>query len=381
MMLIAPLAATASATRRSPGIERRHLEHTHRAVPDHGLRLLNQPFVPSGGLRSDIEPFEALGDFTSGNHLFVAVAREGVAAMCVDRQHQFRSAELHQFSGQVDLVAFHEALPDRSALCQREGIGHRTSDEHLVADVQEIADHFNFVGDLGPTENGDERSLRFGDCIAEERNFPLDERADDLGALAHRLGDRDHRGIEAMAGSKSVVAVDIGHGGETGGKLSVALLLTLVEAQVLEHDDVTIFESSDLGSGIVTDSIGGKGDRTSDQLGESHGSWPQAAVRISSLRLTEVTDQNQPPATLKYRLNRRECALDTAIVGDVEVGIEGDIEVHSHQHSFTSDINRINGTLRHRNILKQGATLVDRVERQAVSASVRQRRRGYRSCG
>ena len=56
--------------------------------------------------------------------------------MGVDGQHQFVSADGNQFLGQVHFVGLDQAAAHLAALGQREGISHRTADEHLVANPQ-----------------------------------------------------------------------------------------------------------------------------------------------------------------------------------------------------------------------------------------------------
>ena len=73
--------------------------------------------------------------------------------------------------------------------------------------------------------------------VVEDLQLLLDQEADRPALGRELLGDGDHRGLVPMAGAEGVVDVAVGQAGELLGERGVALLLALVEADVLQHDD------------------------------------------------------------------------------------------------------------------------------------------------
>ena len=63
-------------------VERRHLEHAHGAIPNHGFGITDHVRESNLSLGSDIKPFPAIIDVPFENP-FVAIAIECIARVCV----------------------------------------------------------------------------------------------------------------------------------------------------------------------------------------------------------------------------------------------------------------------------------------------------------
>ncbi len=71
----------------------------------------------------------------------------------------------------------------------------------------------------------------------EDLQLLLDQEPDRPAFGRELLGDGDHRRLVAVAGAEGVVDVAVGQSRQPDGELGIALLLALVEPDVLEHDD------------------------------------------------------------------------------------------------------------------------------------------------
>ncbi len=84
--------------------------------------------------------------------------------------------------------------------------------------------------------------LRLAEQRVEDLQLLLDEEADRPVLRRELLGDGDHRGLVAVAGAEGVVDVGVGQPGQLGGEGGVALLLALVEPDVLQDEDLAGLE-------------------------------------------------------------------------------------------------------------------------------------------
>ena len=162
------LRAIADGDLPRPGLERRHLEHAHRAVPEDGLgggdRALEQLRRSSGrcrgpscrrgsprARRSRVSASSAIASATTKSTGSTQVARPCSAALA--------SISL----GRLDPVRLHERVADLDALGDEERERHAAADEQRVDAVDEAVDDAELVGDLAAAEDRDERALRVGE--------------------------------------------------------------------------------------------------------------------------------------------------------------------------------------------------------------------------
>jgi len=127
--------------------------------------------------------------------------------------------------------------------------------------TEQIFDHENFVRNLCTTKNCYEWSFWGTDRIGEVFDFFRDEEADDFRLVAHCFGDGDHGSVCPVAGTKGIVAVNVGQGGKFGRKGRIAVLFAGLEADVFEYKNAPGTKRGGFCLGVGTNRIRGKNDR------------------------------------------------------------------------------------------------------------------------
>ena len=143
-----------------------------------------------------------------------------------------------------------------------------------------------------------------------------------------------------MRGAERVVDVDVGELGELRGELGVVLRLTLLVADVLEHEDVAGREVVGERSHVVADDRRRERHVGPGELGESIRRRAQRQLRLAILRATEVGDEDQASTALAEFLDRRQRGADAGVVGDRAV-IERDVEVDADEDPLTAQVPEI----------------------------------------
>ena len=111
--------------------------------------------------------------------------------------------------GEFDFVLFDKAITDLAVLGQRKRVGHCPADDDVIANVEQVVDHFDFVGDFCTTQNRNEGSVWIADDATEVLDLFLDQVANNFRLVSHRAGYADHRSVFTVAGSKRVIAIDV----------------------------------------------------------------------------------------------------------------------------------------------------------------------------
>ena len=102
--------------------------------------------------RSDVQmviPARTLERRLSGNQMLKIDEADAIA------RQQFVTTSGDELLGQFDVlsqslgVLFDKAVADATALGERECVGHRTADEYVIANSQQVTNDLNFVGNLG----------------------------------------------------------------------------------------------------------------------------------------------------------------------------------------------------------------------------------------
>ena len=169
-------SATASATARVPGGERRQLEHAHRPVPEHGRRARSIDVgVGRRGLGPDVEALPAVGDRAAAHDARLGVGGDRPARS--RRRSGSRPGRSRAAGGtRRPCRARTSESPTACALREQERERHRAADEHRVAAVEQRVDHAELVADLRAAEHRDER-LRRRRASRPREHLDLAERA------------------------------------------------------------------------------------------------------------------------------------------------------------------------------------------------------------
>ena len=205
-------------------VERRRLEHAHRAVPDHGAGGGDAPGEVALGGRIDIEHRPARGDGVARHRPGLRAALELPRDHRARRQHQLVPRLGHQLPGQVEPIVLDERLAGLEPHGLEEGAGHGAAEQHGVHLRQERLDEIDLAADLGAAEDRDERPLRPVQRLAQVAQLLLHQKARHrrLEQAGHRLRAR----VGPVGGAEGVVDVEIAERGEALGERRVVGLFS-----------------------------------------------------------------------------------------------------------------------------------------------------------
>ena len=251
-------SATASATRAGPGGERRHLEHAHRAVPEHGRRAAR-----SRRRTSPRSPDRRRGPSSRRGSRRRATIRVSASSAMSCGDHDV-GRDLHPAGGEqaralVDHVGLHERVADGEPSREEERERHRAADEHRVAAVEQRVDHAELVADLGAAEHRDERPVRL---VEQPRRAPRPRgaaaaRPRSAGRAAGRRSTRAPGATRRTPRSRSASSPSA----RFVAKAGIVAPLARLEAQVLEHHDAAGTRRSTIGSTLGPNTRGASGTR------------------------------------------------------------------------------------------------------------------------
>ena len=224
--------------------KRKKLKSSHHGpVPDDLLAVGQSGLERLERVGPDVESHPPLGDRVDRDDL-----RLGVGGKLVGDDHVRRQDKLHalllrhrdQLAGEVELVLLDQGGADCLALRLVEGEDHAPAQEDLVDLVDERLDDADLGRDLGPADDGREGPLGVGDGAVEVVELLLHAEAGDRRGevLGHALG----LAVRAVGRAEGVVDVDLGVGGERLGEVGLVLGLGLVEADVLEDEELACDE-------------------------------------------------------------------------------------------------------------------------------------------
>jgi len=299
------------------------------------------------GLDRDDVSYEIVERAKSG---FLGIgASPAVIRVSYEVEDEFVAAGREKFVRELDFVRFDEAGTDFAALREREGVRHRAADQDFVANPEEVFDDVDLVGDFRAAEDRDERALRSANRVGQVLDFLFDEETADARFAGHRFRNGDHRSVGAVAGAERVVDVNVGEGGEFRGEFGVALLFARLETEVFENDDVAVGQRGDFRFRVGADGVGREVDfRVRKEFAETNRRRFQRVFGVRFvLRTAEVAHQNDLTAAFEDGFDRRERHTDAAIVGDVPVFVERDVEIDANQNLLTGDVDVSDRFFRH----------------------------------
>ena len=159
-----------------------------------------------------------------------------------------------KFAREVELVVFHQRLPDRQALRFQKCVGHGAADEHGVGELHQILHHFDFVGNFRAAQDGDERAIGMRNRFAEIGQLFFHQQAG--GGLAHEFGDADDGSVRAMRGAECVANEEaVAERCELARKFCVVGFFFGMVAHIFEQQHFPIAQGFALRFGFGTDAI------------------------------------------------------------------------------------------------------------------------------
>ena len=203
--------------------------------------------------------------------------------------------------------------------------------------------HADLAGDLGAANDGDEGTLGVGEDRGEGVDLLLEQEAGDGRDV---LGRANHGALGAVRGAEGVEDEDVAKGGKALADLGLVLLLAPVEADVLEHEDVTRLEGIDGSLGLVTVGVGDELHGQAAHLGELLGNRLEGELGLGAVALgaTEMAHEDDAGVVLHEVLDRGEGRLDAGGVTHDTV-LDGHVEVDAAQDALAVDVDVANGLL------------------------------------
>ena len=164
-----------------------------------------------------------------------------------------------------------------------------------------------------------------------------------------------------MRGAEGVEHEDVAVGSELLGDLGVVLLLALVEADVLEHQDVTRLDLGNGSSGLLAVGVVNELHVIAGKLGELLGGRLERELGLGTVALgaAEVAHEHDAGAVLLEVLDGGDGGLDARVVGDDTV-LQGHVEVNAHDDALALDVDVANGLLGESHVHSSGCRYVQR---------------------
>ena len=142
--------------------------------------------------------------------------------------------------------------------------------------------------------------------------------------------------------AEGVVDVDIGEARQFPGEFLVVFLLSGIEPEVLQHDNVARLHGIDGFLDLRPDDVLRQGHVLAKQPRESLGHGGQAHLFDElAFRPAEVGGDDDLGVFIEGVVDGGQYGTDSRVIGDVLVAVEGDVEVEPEQHPFPFQIHLI----------------------------------------
>ena len=123
-----------------------------------------------------------------------------------------------------------------------EGVGHGSADEQCVHLAHQVSDYANLVGNLGATQNCDERALRIPQSLSEIIKLLLHQES--RGGFADKLRNPSGRCMRAVCGAEGVIHIKIGELRKRSSEAFVVCFFFGMETQILEQQSLPALQPS-----------------------------------------------------------------------------------------------------------------------------------------
>ena len=190
---------------------------------------------------------------------------------------------------------------------------------------------------------------RFGESFDEEKYRETSPR------VAETLAKRDevHKRFVAAQNASDlnelrqiIVDCEIATGSELLRKLGIVLLLTLVETDVLENEDLARLDGGDSLSSLLAVGVGDKGNIETRELSEllGDGLEGQLGLEAGALGTAEVAHENDASVVLNEVVDGGQGSLDAGGVANDAI-LDRHVEVNADENALAVDIDVADGLL------------------------------------
>jgi len=329
--------------RRGAAAECVDLEDAHGPVPDDRLRVAQGLREQGDRGRPDVEPHPLRVDLLHGDDLGLGLGVPVLGDDAVDGQvdlHAQLFRRLQDLPGLVDELGLHDGLADLDALRLEEGEGHAAADDDLVDPVDQVGQGLELARHLRAPDDGDQGTRGLLEGLVEVGQLFLHQEACPAGL--YEPGDPHVGGVAAVGVAEGVVDVHIGEACQFPGELLVVLLFPGIEPEVLQHDDVAGLHRVDGLLHLGAHDVLRQGHVLAEQAREALRHRSQAhLVDDLSLRPAEVGGDDHFRVFVEGVIDGGQDGPDARVVGDVLVGVEGNVEIEPKQHPLPLQIHLI----------------------------------------
>ena len=193
------------------------------------------------------------------------------------------------------------------------------------------------VETLAPPTMRDDRPLRRFERLRQRLELGLHGAA---GIGRELVAEPFGRGVRAVRGGEGVVDADVAELGERRDEGRIVLLLALVEAGVLEQQDVAGLHRGDRGLGLPPMQSSAKATGRSITARHRGGDRLERFLRVAALRPAEMREQDDLAALVRDLGDGRRHALDAGRVGDLAV-LHRHVEIDAQQHALALHVGLI----------------------------------------
>ena len=236
----------------------------------------------------------------------------------------------------VEPVGLDQAVPDRSPVGRDQRERHGAADQQRVDAVEQRADRGELVGDLRAAEDRDVRTGGLVEQGRQDLDLALEQPAGHRGTSAgdHQLRERGDARVRAVRGAERIVDVRVGELGQPTGERRIVRLLSGLEAEVLQKDDLVGWQLV-RGGGVE------RRDGAIEELRQPDADGPETQVVARlPLRPAEVRGEHERRSAVQQLVKGRERGADAQVVGDRTV-VQRDVEVHADEDTPVGDVAEI----------------------------------------
>ena len=332
-----------------------HFKHAHRTVPDDRLGSFDGVGVEFNRLGTDIKTHPAFGDVLT-NDLGVGFSVKLVSGNGINGEqevHAFFLGGGQHFLGIFQLIIFAEGVADLVTHSFQEGVSHAAADDQGIDLVQQVLDHSQLVGDFCTAEDGNKRTDRVFNRIAQVFDFFFQQEAGN--GSADVLGDDSGGSVSAMSSTERIVAENIAIGSQLLRQFLLLILQSglarfeifigfavfllalrlffLVIAGVFQHHDIAVLHGCDFGIGCSA--VSNENDFLTQELAQVVGNDLHGGVAGDTffIRSAHMAHEDELAALFDHIFDGGESALDTGVVFD-HAFFDRHVEVNAHDHAF-----------------------------------------------
>ena len=248
-------------------VERRHLEGAERAVPDQRLgarRAPPRPRRPTSARRRGSSRRRRRDRRRRSAHGACALNSLATTASTGSRISQLAASAAARISRAVSARSFsHSDLPTALPCAARKVLAMPPPMTSMSTFLTRLPSSSSLVETLAPPTIAATGRVGIAERLRQRLQLRLHRAA---GVGRQLVGEALGRGVGAVGGGEGVVDVDVAELGELVDEGRVVLFLRLVEAGVLEQQDVAVLHRGDRLRRPVADAVGGEGDRPLDHV-------------------------------------------------------------------------------------------------------------------